>query len=327
MELLTFAHRGEAKAFLKNDQFSPVPFLFDGLYQNEKRFLLIHGEGPQITAEKVSVVCGAFRDKIHAVINLGVCGSLKENSFKIGEVYPIRTCYREGEFKSFSTLSNGGVDIISSKERVIDPDYAKNLSFFAPLVDREAWSVGSVCHLLDLHFYSFKLISDYSNNEDICQLVSSKSEEISKSLYHYFSQIKIEDKVKELEKNDLWATTSQRRLFNSLSKKMDLKGIKFDPSNLDSVNLSPKRRMSKILEEMEKNIFPFETALKDELGKLTQSLKDSKIEVKFSKDFEDSSVTFSFKIQNQKELENALSSLNSFPYQNIKDLLDGRIDV
>jgi hypothetical protein len=43
MELLTFAHRGEAKAFLKNDQFSPVPFLFDGLYKNEHRFLLIHG--------------------------------------------------------------------------------------------------------------------------------------------------------------------------------------------------------------------------------------------------------------------------------------------
>lgn len=328
MELLTFAHRGEAKAFLKNNQFSPVPFLFDGLYKNEQRFLLIHGEGPQITSEKLAVVCGAFRDKIHAVINLGVCGSLREKSFKMGEVYPIRTCYREGEFKSFSTPSKTGVDIISSKERVIDQDYAKNLSFFAPLVDREAWAVGSVCHLLNLPFYSFKLISDYSDNEDICQLVSSKSEEISQSLYNYFLQVKIEDSnLTEEVKNDLWATTSQRRLFNSLSKKMELKGIKYDTSVLDSGNLTPKKRMSKILEEMEKNLFPFEADLKDKLEKLTQCLRDSKIDVKFSKDFEDSSLLLTFKIQNQKELEKAVTTLNSFHYQNIKDLLDGRLDV
>jgi hypothetical protein len=328
MELLTFAHRGEAKAFLKNDQFSPVPFLFDGLYKNEHRFLLIHGEGLQTTSEKLAVVCGAFREKIHAVINLGVCGSLRENSFKMGEIFPIRTCYSEGEFKSFSTPSKTGVDIISSKERVKDLNYAKNLSFFAPLVDREAWAVGSVCHLLNLPFYSFKLISDYSDNEDICQLVSSKSEEISESLYNYFLQVKIENSnLIEKEKNNLWATTSQRRLYNSLSKKMELKGIKYDPSSLDSGNLAPKKRMSKILEDMEKNLFPFESGLKDKLEKHTQSLKDSKIDVKFSKDFEDSSVLLSFKIQNQKELEKIVSSLSSFPYQNIKDLLDGRIDV
>ena len=328
MELLTFAHRGEAKAFLKNDQFLPVPFLFDGLYKNEHRFLLIHGEGLQTTSEKLAVVCGAFREKIHAVINLGVCGSLKENSFKMGDVYPIRTCYKEGEFKSFSTPLKNAVDIISSKERVLNQDYAKNLSFFAPLVDREAWAVGSICHLLNLPFYSFKLISDYSDNEDICQLISSKSEEISQTLYNYFLQVKIEDSsVKEEVKNDLWATTSQRRLFNSLSKKMELKGIKYDPSALDSGNLAPKKRMSKILEEMEKNLFPFEADLKDKLGKLTQCLNDSKIDVKFSKDFEDSSLLLTFKIQNQKELEKAVTTLNSFPYQNIKDLLDGRLDV
>ena len=173
MELLTFAHRGEAKAFLKRDQFGPVPFFFDGLYKNDQRYLLIHGEGPQITSEKVSVVCGAFRNEIHAVINMGVCGSLKENDFKIGTIYPIRTCYKEDEFKSFSTANKTGVDIISSKERVMSPEKVKNLSYFAPLVDREAWAVGSVCQTLDIPFYSYKMVSDYSDNEDICQLVSS----------------------------------------------------------------------------------------------------------------------------------------------------------
>ncbi len=328
MELLTFAHRGEAKSFLKNDHFLPIPFLFDGLYKNENRFLLIHGEGIQNTSEKISVVCGAFKEQIHSIINLGVCGSLIENSFKIGEVYPIRTCYMEGEFKSFSTNYKTGIDIISAKERINKFEKAKSLSFFAPLVDREAWAVGSVCNLLNIPFYSFKMVSDYSNNEDICQLVSSQSEEISESLYNYFSQLKIEcEKNNEVFENNLWTTTSQKRLFNSLTKKMELKGIKFDPSEHKFGNLTPKKRTGKILEEMEKKIFPFEASLKEKLENNTKNLRASNINVKFSKDFEDSSISLSFTVNNQQEFEKIISSLNSFSLQKTKDLLEGKIDV
>ncbi len=328
MELLTFAHRGEAKSFLKNDQFFPVPFLFDGLYKNGNRFLLIHGEGIQNTSEKISAVCGAFKEQIHSIINLGVCGSLIEDSFKIGEIYPIRTCYLEGEFKSFSTNTKTGIDIISTKERINKFENAKSLSFFAPLVDREAWAVGSVCNLLNIPFYSFKMVSDYSNNEDICQLVSSQSEEISQSLYNYFSQLKIEcPKNKEEVKNNLWTTTSQKRLFDSLTKKMKLKGIKYDPLEQNFGNLTPKKRTGKFLEEMEKKLFPFEAALKEKLENHIKNLRTSNINVKFSRDFEDSSISLSFTANNQQEFEKIIFSLNSFPFQKTKDLLEGKIDV
>jgi hypothetical protein len=234
----------------------------------------------------------------------------------------------EGEFKSFSTSSKSGVDIISAKERINKSDNAKSLSFFAPLVDREAWAIGSVCTLLNIPFYSFKIVSDYSNSEDICQLVSSQSEEISESLYKYFSQLKIEYPInKEEIKSNLRTTTSQRRLFNSLTKKMELKGIKYDHSEQNFGNLIPKKRTTKILEEMKKKLFPFEAALNEKLENHTKNLKTSNINVKFSKDFEDSSISLSFTVNNQQEFEKIISSLNSFPLQKTIDLLEGKIDV
>ncbi len=325
MELLTFAHRGEAKAFLKNDQFEPIPFFFDGLYKNRERFLLIHGEGSQITAEKLSAVCGAFKGEIHAVINLGVCGSLM-NEFKIGSIYSIRTCYKEEEFKSFSTSNKKGVDIISSKDRVKDLKKAKNLSFFAPLVDREAWAVGSVCHTLNIPFYAFKLVSDYSSSEDICQLVSSKSEEISDNLYEFYSKIKIDIKEDKIEL-PVEGTVSQKRLFNSLLKKMELKGISPNQNGDEFKNLEPKKRMAKRLEIMEKELFPFENKLNERLSILTQGLKDSKIDVKFSKDFENPSLFISTKLDSQKDLERVIAALNALPMKEISDSLDGNFNV
>lgn len=326
MELLTFAHRGEAKAFLKRDQFEPISFAFDGLYKNNQRFLLIHGEGSQVTSEKVSAVCGAFRDKIHAVINLGVCGSLNQEKFKIDSIFPIRTCYKEDEFKSFSTANKSGVDLICSKERILDLEKAKKLSWFAPIVDREAWAVGSVCHTLDIPFYAFKLVSDYSNNEDICQLVSAKSEEISEALYRYFLEIKIDHRSEERGGNSD-GTVSQKRLHDSFLKKMELKGITPSPLNEDFKNLGPKKRMAKVLEQMEKDLFPFENRLRQRLNSLTQELRDAKIEVKFSKDYEDPTISLTTKVKSQKELDKIISALKSLPLKEIRDVFDGKINV
>ena len=40
MKLLTFAHRGEAQAFISSYQFKPVDFIFDGLLKSNDTFLL-----------------------------------------------------------------------------------------------------------------------------------------------------------------------------------------------------------------------------------------------------------------------------------------------
>ena len=38
MKLLTFAHRGEARAFLDASDYKPVEFFFDGLFKNDDSF-------------------------------------------------------------------------------------------------------------------------------------------------------------------------------------------------------------------------------------------------------------------------------------------------
>ena len=108
---------------------------------------------------------------------------------------------------------------------------------------------------------------------------------------------------------------------------MELKGIKYDLSEQNFGNLTPKKRTGKILEEMEKKLFPFEAALKEKLEYHTKNLRISNINVKFSKDFEDSSISLSFTVNNQQELEKIISTLNAFSFQKTKDLLEGKIDV
>ena len=78
---------------------------------------------------------------------------------------------------------------------------------------------------------------------------------------------------------------------------------------------------------MEKKLFPFEGSLKEKLENNTKNLRASNINVKFSKDFEDSSISLSFTVNNQQEFEKIISSLNSFSLQKTKDLLEGKIDV
>ena len=41
MILLTFAHRGEAQAFLNHFTFNSVDYFFDGLFKSEDYYLLI----------------------------------------------------------------------------------------------------------------------------------------------------------------------------------------------------------------------------------------------------------------------------------------------
>jgi hypothetical protein len=55
MKLLTFAHRGEAQAFLAAYTFKPVDFFFDGLLKSDNYYLLITGEGPHAASEKLLV--------------------------------------------------------------------------------------------------------------------------------------------------------------------------------------------------------------------------------------------------------------------------------
>jgi len=335
MDLLTFAHRGEAKAFFKEFPFKPLSFAFEGLYKSSDYFLLITGEGVQSVSEKLSAVLGAFSE-IEKVFNLGVCGSLDEK-YTEGEIHPIRTCYLEKnsqmEFKSYTTSKNNGIDCISANKRVLDTQYAKYLSYFAPLVDREVWAIGSVSNLFKKPFYSYKYISDYADGEEICQVVSSRSQDISEALLNYFKDLNFSPKIMGIipELKGLHFTTSQKRLYNSLVKKLEIKGLPLERIiNLYEINalpLSGKQKAARVLKELEAALFPFNEKVKNELKDIITPIEEAGLKVKLPKNFEIDEIEIGSKIKNHQDLNKLINNLKEFPLEKIQKVFKGRVDV
>lgn len=335
MDLLTFAHRGEAKAFLKEFTFKPISFAFEGVYKSEKYILLITGEGIQATSEKLSAILGAFSE-IEKVFNFGVCGTLEDN-FREGEIHPIRTCYQEKnsgmEFKSFSTDILDGIDCVSAHQRVLNKDYAKYLSYFAPLVDREVWAIGSVSTLFKKPFNSYKYISDSADGEEICQVVSEKAQGISEALLAHFLDLNSPVKIKGIlpEISGTHFTTSQRRLYNSLVKKLEIKGLPLEKIinlyELNALPLSPKQKAARVLKEMEGALFPFNEKIKNELQSFVGPMEKEGLKIKFSKNFELDEIEIGSTIKSHQDLNKFINKLKEFPLDKIQEIFKGSIDV
>jgi len=188
MNLLTFAHRGEAQHFLKNDDYKPLEFEFKGLYKNERNYLLITGEGLQSTEERMSALLSQPNLTIYKVINLGIAGTFDEN-LKLESVHSVKLIKKEDESETFQS-SDVYADIIciSAFNRVLNVEYKNNLAKRAQIVDRELWAYAKVCNKYQIPIYSFKLISDYAGDTTDFHQIIQKSKEHSKKLYDYYNE-------------------------------------------------------------------------------------------------------------------------------------------
>nr|NIP24013.1 hypothetical protein [Phycisphaerae bacterium]NIR93327.1 hypothetical protein [Gammaproteobacteria bacterium]NIW46580.1 hypothetical protein [Gammaproteobacteria bacterium]NIW98108.1 hypothetical protein [Phycisphaerae bacterium]NIX27828.1 hypothetical protein [Phycisphaerae bacterium] len=241
-KLLVFAHRGEAKVFIKRGHFQPVGFLFNGLYEREGELLLISGEGVQSTTERLSAVCAAYAKEIETVINMGIAGSLTQNTaegetepIELNGIYSVRTVYGDNgsdiAFRTFTSDDpNARIDCISANNRVLEDDDAQRLSWFAQLVDRELWACGSVCALFKLPFCSYKLVSDVAGQGTDCIDISHRAGEFSRRLYQFYGELTAQKKRVAKAENHEWqlpdafyATTTQRRQLASLLKNLTVK--------------------------------------------------------------------------------------------------------
>jgi len=188
MILLTFAHRGEAQHFLKNDDFQSVDFLFDGLFKNKNKYLLLTGEGMQSTHKKMEIVLKNIGTKISEVVNLGIAGSLTED-IELESVHLVNQIKKEDENKSYQTqYVKSGLDCISALNRVLDINYKNKLSLEAHIVDRELWAVADVCSRFNLPVFSIKLISDFAGGTTDTKRIIQKAKEYSKKLYIYYKE-------------------------------------------------------------------------------------------------------------------------------------------
>lgn len=347
MKLLTFAHRGEAQAFLSSTQYRQVDFFFDGLLKSEDSYLLITGEGPQAATEKTICVLSQFSSEIDEVINLGVAGSLN-SKIKKHDLIWIRTAYAKHaeklEFKSFSSPSSkANHDCITSFTRVLDSNEKKELSLFADLVDRELWAVASAAHLFKKAFRSLKIISDDmdSSENDICKLVKEEASVFSEKLFLEFNQS--DSKTPHLSptpRNDFltdksfYFTVSQQRILSSTVKSLSLKGVSPDSLYQDHYILSlkeeemlPKERSKLLLQYLSEKLNPISLTIRKNIEEALAPLKEAHIQVNYDNDFEEEWLNLSTRIQSTRDLEKVKNALKIFSYEDFKKILDGQFDV
>jgi hypothetical protein len=345
--LLTFAHGGEASRFLKTRDVKTLDFPVPGLYRADNAFLLITGEGLQNATEKVSAVCGAFHKEIKSVVNLGIAGAL-DDSVSVGEIYPVRVCYceRDGSmvFKSFPSASFEEArarDCVSVSYRALDPDSGARLENFAPLVDREAWAIASVCSLFNLPFRSYKLVSDRLGEQttDLFESARSQARQYSERLYDYFkSQKESPEKRGDISTvilgEDFYFTTSQKKRYRALIESLSIKfgneeavWKRIDLQKITTTNSSPKARTGDLLRALSDLLNPINSAIQHRLSDLTKPLTDAGWSVQFAEDYQNDSINLSARVPSAESLRRLKAALETVSIDDIREVLNGKIDV
>lgn len=345
MELLIFAHRGEAQAFLEEWEFSPVEFYFSGLFQNENYFLLICGEGMREASEKTVAVLTQFQKKIHKIFNIGIAGSLSEKAKK-GSIHWVRSAYahyeKKPDFKSFLTHYHTNIDCITTVNRIHSQDERKALSSFADLVDREFWAIASAGHLFKIETYGLKLVSDDSDQKEICQLIKEEAPFLSKTLLLEFKNKKTyrESLDKPLDNFSnyffnhahFYFTVSQKRKLTSLLKGVKLKKIMSEDElkNLAEkiiVNNSLKKNAKEIskilLEKLEEILFPMNMNIKTLLDSELAPFKMAEIDAQYDPNLEESSIRINHRIASVQDQKKLILALEQFNYKKIREIFKG----
>ena len=283
MKLLTFAHRGEAQAFLAAYSFKPVDFFFDGLLKSEHYYLLVMGEGPHSASEKTISVLAKYSNEITHVFNLGVAGSLNQK-IKMNDLIWVRTSYAHHaeklEFKSYTTGAIKALnDCMTAYTRVLSFEEKNKLSHFANIVDRELWSVASAANLFKKPCLALKIISDEMTESEgnICDFVKEKAPFFSEKLLQEFQKEENSFPIKTIIKHDsafikdnrFYFTIAQERKLNSTLEGLRLKGISIDFLLKDNdvlvikeLDKLPKERTRLLLQLLGEKLNPISVKIK-----------------------------------------------------------------
>jgi nucleoside phosphorylase len=201
MNLLVFAHRGEAQEFIHNFKLKACQHQ-EGLYLSASLSVFISGEGELNVFTRLGQILARF-ENLKSVVNMGIAGSLN-HKFTLEGIYPIKMIkayrYDEIEFQTLETQNEKGEELVSTHKRVLDDDFATLLKPYGDIVDREAWAIGLICKKQKIPFYCYKLISDYAGSTTQCFDIKERALYLSNLLYEYYlEQLHTQKKSEELE--------------------------------------------------------------------------------------------------------------------------------
>lgn len=328
MDLIIFAHKGEAQEFIKQLAARPLNDKAN-LYQSQAGLILITGEGIYEVFSQLGPILGAY--EIKRVLNFGIAASLDPQSAALGDMIEARTCYAyDGESPLFhSYTSEGALDIITSSKRVLTSEFADRLSHFAPVADREAWAIAKICHDHKVPYHIHKLISDFPKENVACFDIKSRALEYSQGLFREFKNIYMqkEKAPATLEEAPLPMpmTFSQKARFKKLG--LSLKLIDFDMENFSEnfgrEHLGQKSRAEEFLDELELVLSPNKAETKRRFNDLTSPFMEIGARVIFDKAYEKKKFLLQMEINDQKNILNLKEALDKVQFEDFKKVWDG----
>lgn len=319
MNLLVFAHRGEAQAFIKYFQCEPCSFIHNGLFKNKTHYLLITGEGFKEASEKVVSFLATHHEEIKNIYNLGVAGGLNPKMI-LGHGYWIRgsLAYNSTkcEFKTYQSHLHDKVDCLTSYARVLNNEERIKLSLFADIVDRELYSIMSAAHLFKLPCFGYKLISDnlasHDDSQNICIDIQSQAAEFSEKL--------LEGYLKSFKDNEVKLENKKKAI-----KRTTAGNIVFSPQLLDPIiqddrfhfTVSQERKLIQLLSGLEVKKKCDAVMIIDLLDHFFQSRLESKSPKDSAKDFIImlDEILNPFNVKVKKQIESVLDPILAHGFQ------------
>jgi hypothetical protein len=345
MKLLTFAHRGEAKAFLAAQTFNldkSAPLA--DLFVSNGSYLLITGEGIETAMIKTAVALTYLNSKNELpkeVFNIGICGAIDPSQANlVGEVQEIRTVYaarEKTEFKSFTSASDSRTDLITTSERVLKPEQTERLLPIAKLVDREAWGVClGLQQTFKLPFRCLKLVSDNVHHEtEFCQRVKEKAEDYSIKLFQYYNEHYANEHLADSKQDNflpkelgqLYFTQAQKNLFYSLCDKLKIEPTKvldhYDMNETLESKKTPKEKTKVLIQLMQESLSPMLYKLRSQLEEKSRKSSNQNIRFNFDPNLEREDIHASIQFKTEDERAKVIEKLKNFPLEDFQKVYRG----
>jgi hypothetical protein len=380
--LLCFAHEGEAQVFLEQDtwlqlkQFSPLKVFEKKTKGNvthlPRNLLLITGEGLWKSYDALTTVLSTLNLDREAsawrIFNMGLAAGLT-SEVEIGKVYSIDLVLSEArQGSSYQTYTSEIAclntfphwPLISLQDRLLperesDRQLAKELSAFAPLADREAWSLARAAKIHGLSFSVLKVVSDLPFQVDTatCQLVQERASEFSLLLWQAYQQIEIAKSsqypmaktisvpsVELAPPLGFYFTHELRRQWNRLLQQYQV----FTSADYDlflqrhstilqelsdpKSALSPKKKTLALLEKLERILFPERELYRQKLQQLAlplQLLKERGLAQYHWSQEKEGQLELQLKLSEHKDQLAVQLALESLDWKQIKDFFDGKL--
>ncbi len=327
MILLTMAHKGEAKYFIKMMGFKSVDQVLytttDPAYDNY--LLLITGEGILNTLTRIPYYLAKY--EVKEIINFGTAGALT-NHLTYKDVYPVKLVYGYNEsllFHSYpsSIPKKNALTCISSDKRVDTEDLKQILSYHAEIVDRELWAIAKVAKEYKIPYHCYKIISDYAN-ERICDLVKEEALEYSKRLFTYFNDLKIDYKTrsKEVYEFNFHCSFSNQKRIEKLLEKISIEDKNEVLEKADHCNSAKE-----YITFLENHINPINQTIHKRLEQIQKPFSTIGAQLQFDPKLEKKHFHLKMQINDQKNLRQLSKALEQFDYQEIENLWNGHFDV